>query len=402
MKPVVLDVETSIKNVGEDAIGTQKASPFHPDNKIVALGMYPLFHELKDPVIMWYPDLKGITGVPNELLIGHNIKFDLLHMYHSESFRTCAKDIHIWDTQLAEYLLTGHQSKWSSLNDLAMKYGGTIKDERIKEYWDNGIDTEDIPKEELGEYLKEDLKNTAIVFYAQLEQADKLGMLNLIHNQMEALMATTEMEWNGIYFNKAEATEVEDDLRHQINLTALVCNHYISSAFDAALTFNSFKLLTFDQIYDGNPVASSDILSLVLFGGTFKYKVSKGTGEKYKTGSRKGQEKTRYYTESVDLPGIFVPQSDWKAKKAGRFLTNDEVLQKLLSYVSGPAIGDFLKNVLKWRELNKDLNTYYSKYLDLVWPTDNCIHAQLNHTATATGRLSSSNPNIQNLTSYHE
>jgi len=227
-------------------------------------------------------------------------------------------------------------------------------------------------------------------------------MLNLIHNQMEALMATTEMEWNGIYFNKQDALEVENQLYRDISMIAVDCNQYISEAFDKALTFNSFKLLTFDQIYDGNPVASSDILSLVLFGGRFLYRVSKGTGEKYKTGSRKGQEKTRYYTESVDLPGVFVPQSEWKAKKAGRYLTNDEVLQTLVNLpVFGPQV-DFVKNVLSWRMLHKDLNTYYSKYLDLVWPTDNCIHAQLNHTATATGRLSSSNPNIQNLTSYHE
>ena len=35
---VVIDLETSIKNRGEEAIGDFKASPYHPDNKIVAVG----------------------------------------------------------------------------------------------------------------------------------------------------------------------------------------------------------------------------------------------------------------------------------------------------------------------------------------------------------------------------
>jgi DNA polymerase-1 len=53
--------------------------------------------------------------------------------------------------------------------------------------------------------------------------------------------------------------------------------------------------------------------------------------------------------------------------------------------------------VLEWREVTKLKNTYVDVIPQLVDPRDNRLHTVFNQTATATGRLSSTNPNLQNI-----
>jgi len=58
---------------------------------------------------------------------------------------------------------------------------------------------------------------------------------------------------------------------------------------------------------------------------------------------------------------------------------------------------EFVKVLLEYRKLAKDINTYWKGVVKQYWPNDECIHGNLNHAVTNTGRLSSSNPNMQNL-----
>ncbi len=53
--------------------------------------------------------------------------------------------------------------------------------------------------------------------------------------------------------------------------------------------------------------------------------------------------------------------------------------------------------VLEWREVTKLKNTYVDVIPQLVDPRDRRLHTVFNQTATATGRLSSTNPNLQNI-----
>ena len=84
---------------------------------------------------------------------------------------------------------------------------------------------------------------------------------------------------------------------------------------------------------------------------------------------------------------------DDKAKKSknGQYSTSEEVLQALKT--KHPVVG----LILEYRELKKLISTYISALPTYIHPDTGKIHTTYNQTVTATGRLSSSNPNLQNL-----
>jgi DNA polymerase-1 len=84
---------------------------------------------------------------------------------------------------------------------------------------------------------------------------------------------------------------------------------------------------------------------------------------------------------------------DSKAKKTktGQYVTNEEVLEALRR--KHPIVG----KILDYRGLKKLLSTYIDALPQLINPETGHIHTSFNQTVTATGRLSSSNPNLQNI-----
>lgn len=80
-----------------------------------------------------------------------------------------------------------------------------------------------------------------------------------------------------------------------------------------------------------------------------------------------------------------------KKKKTGKFTTNAEVLEKLVD--KAPVVAD----VLKYRLYQKLLSTYCDGLQPLIDKKTGLIHTTYHQTLTATGRLSSSNPNLQNI-----
>lgn len=84
---------------------------------------------------------------------------------------------------------------------------------------------------------------------------------------------------------------------------------------------------------------------------------------------------------------------DSKAKKSsrGQYSTSEEVLQGLRD--KHPVVGA----ILDYRELKKLISTYVAALPTYINPSTGKIHTTYHQTTTATGRLSSSNPNLQNL-----
>jgi len=389
MNYLIIDSETNGKNTGDDAIGKFKSDPFHPDNKAVWWGWRrwddTITHTAKHSTF-------GTNSEDIKLIVGQNIKFDLLYMWKGNP--ACRKAIYdggitIWCTQLAEYLLSGQEHKWASLDELVGKHGGTIKDSRMKEYWDNGVDTEDIPDSEIVPYLRGDVDNTHHIFLQQVKAAHSLGMLPLIASQMEALLATTEMEYNGMAFDKPMSSLMGVDVMKNATVLENTLNEKMCLAGM------------------NNPnCGSNPQVGTYIFGGSHKYEVREsmldedGEPLMFKSGAKKGEPRTKKVEHSnIILPAMKKP---WGADKA----VNNDVLTELSRDLNpmlkaDAALLEFINQLLEYRGLIKDAKTYYIGFGNLVWP-DGKIHGHFNHCTTNTGRLSSSAPNLQNVTTQEK
>jgi len=152
---LIYDVETTTSN---------KGNPFDATNKLVMSGF-----KLRDDIHTIQFDVKEQTQRffdESTLIVGFNIKFDL---HWSRRIGVDISKIVVWDCQIAEFLFNRQATRYPSLNAAAEKYGFDIKLDVVKtEYWDKGIDTDEIPKDILTEYLQGDLILTEQVFKKQV------------------------------------------------------------------------------------------------------------------------------------------------------------------------------------------------------------------------------------------
>lgn len=115
------------------------------------------------------------------------------------------------------------------------------------------------------------------------------------------------------------------------------------------------------------------------------YKIS---GIKFNINSTKQLKEVLFEKLNIDTKGI-------KKTKTG-FSTAEDQLEKLTK------IHPIAAKLLKYREYNKLLNTYLKPLPLLINPESKRIHSNFHQTVTATGRLSSSNPNLQNIPNHSE
>jgi DNA polymerase I-like protein with 3'-5' exonuclease and polymerase domains len=313
----------------------------------------------------------------NVTLCGHNISFDLMYLYKSDGeeihdLKTILQSHKIWDTQLAEYILSGQRTKFSSLDELSVKYGLPIKDDGIKKYFQAGLGSDKIPPEELTPYLEQDVINTKAIAHLQYDRAVEAGQLTLIETQMEALHATTEMQYNGLHIDKTKLD----------NYTVEVVDKFVEVKLD-------LEALAVGHVEDIN---SPKQWSQFFFGGKKKVKVKEEVGV-YKNGNTKYKlvEKTVVIKPFIN----YVPDPEKVSAKTGQISVDDTVLNDMLKHTFDTKAIAIINGLLKYRELAKQLSTYVqglSKHI-----IGDFIHGKLNHTATVTGRLSSTNPNLQNI-----
>ena len=367
-----IDVETTLN--GNEDIGL--AHPMHPDNEVVAYGLcedlLPLATYDRDEFAenLYMLD-KNVT------LCGHNISFDLMYLYREDGeeihdLKTILQSHKIWDTQLAEYILSGQRTKFSSLDELSIKYGLPIKDDGIKKYFQAGLGSDKIPPEELTPYLEQDVINTKAIAHLQYDRAVEAGQLTLIETQMEALHATTEMQYNGLHIDKTRLD----------NYTVEVVDKFVEVKLD-------LEALAVGHVEDIN---SPKQWSQFFFGGKKKVKVKEEVGV-YKNGNTKYKlvEKTVVIKPFIN----YVPDPEKVSAKTGQISVDDTVLNDMLKHTFDAKAIAIINGLLKYRELAKQLSTYVqglSKHI-----IGDFIHGKLNHTATVTGRLSSTNPNLQNI-----
>lgn len=354
---IVVDVETTM-----DSHLPNKASAFDPANSIVAIGQSRVRPE----------------RAPVTTFVGHNIPFDLCHSKVT-FLKTKLSNFTVWDTQLAAYLLSGQRLTSPSLDDLCVKYGLPTKDDKVSAYFKAGKGADHVPRKMLLEYLEADIENTGRIAERQMQEAVEKGMLPLIHSQMEALMATTQMTINGMHVNvpyiDATIITLQERVHNcQLELTELAKIHGVPFL----------------------DLSKGPQLGKFLFGGRHTEEKRVVVG-KYKSGAKMGQD--RY---SIEQHEYLIPPMVSKIVTAVPTWTPFSVDEHNIAKIAEtalrrgvPSIATIIDTVLEHRKCTKLLSTYFLRHKAAIAP-DGMLHANFNHTITRTGRLSSSAPSVQN------
>ena len=373
MRSLILDVETTISN---------KGNPFDETNKLCYIGFLgstprtisieygdePYRHKLEEIQ-------KEIDN--NEILVGFNIKFDL-HWIRKYGINFVGK--RIWDCQLVHFILTGQQYPYPSLNGVSAYYNlGSKLDVIATEYWSNKIDTPNIPKDLLEEYLIQDLQLTQKVYKKQMEEfaVSTKAMQRLISLHNQDLLILQEMEFNGLLFDENRSNILAKELETQIEVMDKI-------------------LYDYHDLVEFNPNSTEHVSSL-LYGGTFKVRRREVIGV-FKTGTRMGQQKERWVDHEIVFPRLINPIKGSELVKEGFFSTDDQTLKSLK--IRSKYGKDLVEVLLKRATLEKRLTAYYRGLVDLRkemnWH-EGRLYGQLNQCVARTGRLSSSKPNLQNF-----
>ncbi len=371
MKTLIIDVETSTKH---------KGNPFTQDNKLVCIG-FKTASEPFSSLILYHDEPSWLLEAQRllneaELLVGFNIKFDLhwLKRYGLD-FSHCR----VWDCQVAEFLLEAQTTPYPSLNKTAEKYKLGQKVDVVKtEYWDKGIDTIDIPREILSEYLFGDLDLTERVYHQQQPLIKDTGLSRIFSLQCQDLLVLEEMEFNGLMFDTDKAAELAEQEKQKISDLEVILK----------------------EGYEEVPINwnSRDHLSCYLYGGTITHEDRICVGV-YKTGAKEGQPRYKKLQHHFALPKLVEPPKGSELLKEGYYATDDGTLRNIKTTKS---VSKRIATILERAQSNKLLGTYYEGLPGLIkemgWP-DGKIHGNFNQCVAATGRLSSSKPNLQNLAS---
>jgi DNA polymerase-1 len=358
-KILALDTETTIYNNG---------NPYDSRNKLVCYSWADYLGY--GGAELW--DGFSIDLRPYDLVVGFNFKFDL-HWFEKEG--VSFDGVEIWDVQIAEFIISCQTNRLPSLNDVCQKYGLPLKKDVVKtEYWDKGIDTDQIPWDILREYAAHDAWLTLQCYYQQIKEMTP-AQIKLCKLQCQDLKILREMECNGVPFDEnlchTKSLELDDKI----------------SAINRELS----------QIYPNVPINfnSSDQLSAFLYGGTIKEDGKEHIGF-YKTGERAGQPKYKNIIIEHQLPRLYKPIPNTEMAKEGIYSTNEGVLKKLKGKKG------IIDKILELSKLEKMNGTYYKGLVklrqEMNWEPG-VLHGNFNQTIAATGRLSSNKPNLQNFAS---
>lgn len=360
MKLLVLDVETNL---------IDNASPFSQQGKLVCVGYWD---GTSGDVIRPTPiDLallqKRIDAA--DLIGGWNFKFD----YHwLRRYGINLKEKKIWDGMLSHYIQSRQIDAFFSLNDAASaRYDENKLDVVKTEYWDNGIETDLIPWDVLSEYCLKDCVLTHKIISDQLNEVPD-HQRTLFSLAMQDLHVLEEMEWNGLRFNREGVEKALQEAQAQV-----------AEILDQLKVYN---------VPEGFNWGSPEQLSALLYGGTISLKTKVPNGV-WKTGAKAGQVKFSNVVTEYTLKRKYKPIKGTEMAKPGVWSTDEATLTKL-------GKEGLIGKVLEIRAIEKQISTYYQKLPAMQdehsWDK-NYIHGQFSQTTTATGRLASSKPNLQNI-----
>jgi DNA polymerase-1 len=383
MRIVSYDLETQTFN---------KGNAFDSRNKLCLAGIgvdkdnYEIYDiEYTDTPYREQLDTLRSSLLSSDVIVIANAKFELAW---SRKYSIDLYDKRIWDVLLCHFILTNQSHPYPSLNDVAEYYGLGTKLDKIAEYWAKGYQTNEIPYDELEEYLKRDLELTLQIYYKQKEELDRRPHLkSLVNVSMMDTLVLADMEYNGLFYDFDLSQERAKGLQEKI------------TSLDEKLV----------NIYDiaGINWNSNDHLSAILYGGILKIECRVPTERLLKDGTVKRGEKNG--VKEVEMPRLVEPLKGIETAKSKKLRddgkTNGETIWSvsedvLKSLKAKGKAKEIISLVLERSLLDKELNTYAlglpKLYAEKHWE-GNMIHGNLNQVVARTGRLSSSQPNMQNM-----
>ncbi len=257
--------------------------------------------------------------------------------YDYEVLRNYGIDIQgkMFDTMLAHYVW--HPELRHNMDYMAetlLGYQTVHIEELIGQKGKGQKNMRDLAPEEVCEYAAEDADITLQLRNVLEKKLDEVNARRLFENiEMPLVKVLADMEINGVRLDTDQLKETQKVFTERMN-------QYERHAFEEA--GQEFNISSPRQVGD------------ILFGKM----------------------------QLVDKP---------KKTKTGQYVTSEEVLQQL----SGKAA--IVDDILNYRGMKKLLGTYVEALPKLIDAKDQHIHTSFNQAITATGRLSSSDPNLQNI-----
>lgn len=271
---------------------------------------------------------------PDIKKLGQNIKYDKIVLRnHGVNLGGIC-----FDTLIASYLLDAG-SRRHNLDVLAKKYlnHNTIHLSELIGKGKNQLGTKDVPLECMAAYASEDAWVVAQIAPTLYAEAERQGLTKLLdHVEIPLLSVLADMEYSGIKVDLEKADALQRDFESRIS--------------------NGLDNIRSQTNGDFNP-----------------------------------NSPTQLRAELYDRLGL--PES--KTTPGGDASTDKSVLVELSK--DDGAGGILASELVRFRELTKLNGTYVSSLPEIVFSDTGRIHASFNQAVTATGRLSSSDPNLQNI-----
>ena len=448
---VVIDLEIDLGGDRKDP------SPYNKDNSFVALGYtlrsphgYLLGSELvtryfdNEVVILNIEDnnftefntFKRILSNA-KYVVAHNAKFDVAWL--REIGITC--DVKIIDTMINEYVLNKGVRDKLSLEALSHKYDSVRKQDVLKDMLNKGLNYSDLPKNLQISYLRDDILATADIFQKQerlFRENENYSLLPIRDLMCEFCSVLTDIERSGMAIDMDVLDQVDIDYqKEQEELTRYLQTETRKLMGDKDVNLSSPEQLSsvvyscnlkdkklWKEVMDigvddkGKPkrrpyMTQEGFMSAAkeCFKKAYKTRVIKcgscyGRGTYYKKkkdGSNfKKPSKCEYceglgvlYLEVDEVAGLGIkPRAELAS--AGGFKTDKITLTEHLRTTTDPDVKKFLESLIRLSAID----TYRASFIEGIKKgikSDGLLHANFNQCITSTGRLSSSNPNLQNM-----
>ncbi len=313
--------------------------------------------------------------------IGHNVKYDLeVLARHGVTVRG-----EIFDTMVAHYLLNPEASH--KLDDVA-SFHLNYRPQPITDLigtGKNALSMREVAVEDVGPYACEDadvtLRLVRILTDALEALDDGEGRLLQIAQEIEfpLVQVLATMEMAGVKVDEAVLAEIRVGLDAQIAALEAEIETLAGRPFGIGSTKQLGEVLFNPPPTDEEKAAAVQWLQDVK---------DNEAGEVEGDPDAKPKTKKQLADEA---PTYGIGLEPLGKTKTGKPKTDERVLSELAQEHTLPAL------VLDWRKVSKLKSTYVDRLPELIHPDTGRVHTDFNQTVTATGRLSSSNPNLQNI-----